>query len=183
MILKYMQSKQTLFILMLFIVLFVTFSCKKRQTFSSTPAIDFVNFTKDTVNQGDSLLISIHFQDGDGDFGYSYTSTQTCDLCRTDTSTSCLYHPTWSLFLLDKRDSCLEFFKMPYIDNRGSVKDIEGTIDIEKYNMCCKKIGFQACEPIAANVYDTAYYYVILKDRAGNFSNSLALPPLYVRCQ
>jgi hypothetical protein len=180
---KYLQSKETLLFFLFFLVIISIPACKKKQQFSSIPAIDFVRFTKDTVNQGDSLLMTIHFQDGEGDFGYGYTSTASCDLCRTDTSTSCLFHPTWSLFLLDKRDSCLEFFKMPYIDNRGSVKDLEGTIDIEKYNMCCKKIGAFACTPLGSNVYDTAFYYVILKDRAGHFSNSLALPPLYVRCQ
>ncbi len=179
-----LQSKYYLLVfpLVASIVLYL-YSCKKNPIYSTTPALEFAQFSKDTINQGDSLLITVKFKDGDGDLGFSYSSPNPCDLCRLDTSTSCLYHPTWSLFLLDKRDSCLEFFQMPFIENNPQNPSVEGQIDIEKYNMCCKKKSTIACTSLGAGIYDTAYYYVILKDRAGHFSNSLELPPIIVRCQ
>lgn len=178
-----MQSKYSILIFVSIIVIaYYLNACKKSPQYPLTPQLEFAHFSKDTVDQGDSLLITVKFKDGDGDLGFTYTSSEPCDLCRLDSSNSCLFHPTWSLFLLDKRDSCLEFFRMPYLESNPQNPSIEGQIDIEKYNMCCKKRGFIACTALSTGTIDTAYYYVILKDRAGNFSNSLPLPPLYVRC-
>lgn len=169
-------------ITMCMLLAYYSFGCKKTEPTAIIPQLSTPQYSKDTVNQGDSIKISVDFIDGDGDLGFSYTSSATCDLCRTDTSTSCLYHPTWSLFLLDSRDSCLEFFRMPYIESNPRNPELIGKIDIDKYNMCCKKSGTIACTSLGSTVYDSVSYYVILRDRAGNFSNSLKLPTIYVRC-
>ena len=82
--------------------------------------IDFVSYSKDTVAQGDSMQIVISFTDGDGDIGFSDISSKSCDVCAIKSDSSCLQHPTWSLFLIDGRDSCLEFFQLPYFSGSGN---------------------------------------------------------------
>lgn len=157
-------------------------SCGRSNTFPIEPKIEFVSYSKDTVSQGDSMQIIVSFTDGDGDIGFSEVSSKTCDVCTLEGDSSCLNHPTWSLFLIDGRDSCLEFFQLPYFSSSGKNQSLEGEITIDKYNVCCKKTGFTACTPLSIGVMDSSRWYVVLKDRSGHFSNYLSLPTVQIKC-
>lgn len=157
-------------------------ACNKGPQYSDEPFIRFESFSKTTVQQGDSLVISVYFEDGNGDLGFEENSPLSCDLCDLITENSCLNHPTWSAFLIDNRDSCLETFQIPYIESAGKNNSVNGIIDIRKYQLCCKIPGQVACENLGAGVYDTVQYYMLIKDRARNSSNIIALPKLVVEC-
>ncbi len=64
------------FILLIFPLLLV-FSCKKPPDYSDTPSIKFLNISKeqtfdpDILSFVDSVSVSIHFEDGDGNLGLS----------------------------------------------------------------------------------------------------------------
>lgn len=178
-----MQSKRLWGILSVTMLLtYIVTACHKGPQYPIIPSIEFNKFSKNIVDQGDSIRITITFKDGDGDLGWQNLSSQPCDLCNIQSDSSCLKHPTWSLFLIDTRDSCLELFQLPYLSGGGNNPSIEGSIDIDKYGMCCKKSGFTACAPLSSGTVDTARFFVVMKDRAGHFSNYLSLPPITVLC-
>lgn len=182
-----MQSKYYLIAFLLPILILTTiYSCNKTPQFSIIPKIEFIQFNKDTIpaeSFTDTLKISIDFKDGDGDIGFSYISYDSCDVNTVNSSNSCLFHPTWSLFLIDDRDSSLRTFRMPYIESNKQNPSIEGIIDIDVYNLELKKGLNLNCTTLGIGTLDTVVFYAIMKDRAGNFSNVATLPPFYVKCQ
>ena len=182
-----MQSKYYLIaFLVSFSILFFINSCKKNPNFSIIPFIEFQKFNKDTIiaeSFTDTIVVSLNFKDGDGNIGFDYVSSDSCDLNSVTATNSCLFHPTWSLFLIDDRDSSLRTFRMPYIESNKQNPSIEGVIDIEVYNLEIKKGLNINCGTLGVGAIDTVVFHAIMKDRAGNFSNVATLPEFYIKCQ
>jgi len=69
-----MFLKNTVYLYFLLLLGFLITACKKAPNYSKTPSISFSNLRvvsdlSDPDNPVDSVYISIHFQDGDGDIG------------------------------------------------------------------------------------------------------------------
>ncbi|MCB0524341.1 MAG: hypothetical protein R3A50_17455 [Saprospiraceae bacterium] len=169
-----MKKLFTPFLFLLLIVLLAAQFCVKPPDYPNEPVIEFLNLSKDILQQGkgkgDSLSITFSYTDGDGDLGYPDTD------------------PTPSVFVRDDRDSFPKFeYQLPYVEPQGASNGISGEISIVVPTSCCIFIdseGFpRACEQVPDTVlFDTLYYFVKIKDRAGNFSNEIKAGPITLRC-
>jgi hypothetical protein len=151
---------------LLFFVGMIWSSCLTPPEYPDEPKIAFVSMQKDTVRQGlDSNLITISFEDGDGDIGSDSIN---------------------NLFLTDSRlfpnGTRVQTFKTPVIPSQGIGNGVSGKIEIiiEPTSSCCRTIP--PCQPEAGAPMETAIYTMYLEDRAGNVSNVIELPPLHFIC-
>ena len=145
--------------------------CAVAPDFSDVPSIEFRTFTKDTLLQGslfnDSTYLTIYFTDGDGDFGIASTSNGT-NIYLTDTRTGEIFRS----------------FKAPLIPEVGSANGVSGTIKLKLYTTCCiytPDSGLIPCEPNPGET-NSVILEMYIKDRAGNQSNTITLPPLILEC-
>lgn len=152
-------------------------SCVEPPQYPNEPAIEFVSISTDTIDAvSGELLVTFSFTDGDGDLGFESFSEDSCGLC----DSSCYSHPTYSLFLVDTRKgfvdgdsiTCLTPFDMPYVPVKGSSKSISGEIDV--------KVTGIFCFPFLAT--DTVSFLITVKDRSGNFSNTIQTPTVFINC-
>lgn len=149
--------------------------CIKPPNYSDTPEISFTGLSKNIMQQGrsegDSVIISFSYTDGDGDLGYP----------KSDTTTS--------VFVKDNRDSFVKFkYKLPYVDPQGAGNGISGQVSIVIPTSCCifeTPEGIKlACENVPPSFqYDTLYYFIRIRDRAGNISNEIKAGPIGLKCQ
>jgi hypothetical protein len=149
--------------------------CIKPPDYPDTPGISFTGLSKNVMQQGrsegDSVTISFSYTDGDGDLGYP----------KADTTTS--------VFVKDNRDSFVKFrYKLPYVDPQGAGNGISGQISIVIPTSCCifeTPEGIKlACENVPSSFrYDTLYYFISIRDRAGNISNEIKAGPIALKCQ
>ena len=149
--------------------------CIKPPNYSNTPEISFTGLSKNVMQQGrsegDSITISFSYTDGDGDLGYPSSDT------------------TASVFVRDNRDSFVKFrYKLPYVDPQGAGNGISGQISIVIPTSCCifeTPEGIKlACENVPPSFqYDTLYYFIRIRDRAGNLSNEIQAGPIGLKCQ
>ncbi|MEX0811287.1 MAG: hypothetical protein WD048_03655 [Chitinophagales bacterium] len=160
------------------IVIFFWSACVSPPSYPLEPEIDFLSFSKDTINQLDTFSIRISFTDGDGDLGFQEFNAEECDPC----DSSCFEHPTVSLLLIDGRTNCLGSFNLPFVPEKGNSRSISGEIYFVPSSVCCLPPSGLACAPDPDYPLDSITYFVQLIDRAGNLSNKLELPPVYVRC-
>lgn len=151
--------------------------CISPPSYPIEPQISFLSISKTTAVQLDSLRVEFSFTDGDGDLGFEPYSPSDCDLC----SDSCLTEETLSIFVFDNRSECLTPFNVPSIPPKGSSDAISGKINMVIYPVCCIVNGF-ACIPSSEQPTDTVIFSIQLKDRAGNLSNIIDLPPVIVSC-
>ena len=141
------------------LVLTLLASCLKPPNYSFVPEIQFDSISNTSVNQLiDSVTVVISFTDGDGDLGALNTFP-------FDTITN--------LFFKDSRTGSVYRFQFPYITPIGSVKDISGEIAYTFAGITCR--------PNRTN--DTLHYTVQIADRAGNLSNEIITPDIYVNCR
>jgi hypothetical protein len=149
-------------------------NCAKRPDYPIEPVIEYIGISKNLLEQGtgyiDSLVVRFSFTDGDGDLGFPEND------------------PTPSVFFRDSRDS---FFKppiqLPYVDPQGASNGISGEITVKLPTTCCiftTKEGIKlACEDVPNTFkFDTFYYYIKIRDRAGHESNEIRTEPIYLRC-
>ncbi len=151
----------------LFLLSMLLVSCVKPDEFPEIPEITDVRIDKISVkNFEDVLTISIDFQDGDGDLGITDENTEA------------------HVYVIDSRTEVPDLIKIPWnLEAPGNVKAISGTLDL-KVNVCCidPETGI-ACstegdyEPTNRLTYD-----IIIKDRAGNFSEAFKTPVFEVTC-
>ncbi len=149
--------------------------CIKPPNYPDTPEISFTGLSKSVMQQGrsegDSVIISFSYTDGDGDLGYP----------KSDTTTSIL--------VKDNRDSFVKFrYKLPYVDPQGAGNGISGQVSIVIPTSCCifeTPEGIKlACENVPPSfLYDTLYYFIRIRDRAGNISNEIKAGPIGLKCQ
>lgn len=153
-------------------------SCVEPPQYPIEPAIELVSISTDSLQAvSGELLITMSFTDGDGDLGFESFSEDSCDLC----DSSCYSHPTYSLFLVDTRKgfsngdsvTCLTPFDMPFVPIKGSSNSISGEIDV--------KVTGVFCFPFLTE--DTLSYLITVKDRSGNFSNTIQTPTIHLTCQ
>ena len=137
--------------------------CQKPPDFSTTPVIKFVNFNLTTVHPDkDSLKLTFSFTDGDGDLGYQQGQNTNGDTTIHITDVR-----------VDKKDYTY-VLEMPYIDAKGSYKQISGNVVIDMINIC-------HCRPDHLNT-DTVWYRVKVRDRAGHESNEITTPQVILQC-
>lgn len=151
--------------------------CVEPPKYPNEPALELVSLSADTIQQlQDSLYIVFDFTDGDGDLGFESLSTDDCELC----DSSCYSHPTFTVFVLDNRFNivngdtvrCLKTFNLPYIPPKGATDAISGTITLLLTNEFC----------LPGRAIDTVSYGIMVKDRAGNFSNKIETGSVILRC-
>lgn len=156
-------------------ILLLASGCIQPPTYPKEPEITGVTISRNMITQLDSIRIKIEFTDGDGDIGYNNLDTSDCNLC----DSSCLKHPTLNLFLFDSRTGCMTPYNVPFIPEKGSSEAITGEISVVSPAIfCIPTSGIVGEFP----PFDTLTYYIQLKDRAGNLSNVMETPEIFVDC-
>jgi len=77
-----------------------------------------------------------------------------------------------NLFFLDNRTGYTDSFKIPNLTPQGNVKAITGIIAYTRSSFNC----------IPNKAFDTLYYTIYIEDRAGNKSNLITTPQIYLQC-
>jgi hypothetical protein len=145
-------------------VLLFLAACASPPEYPNEPQIEFVSWSKNTVNQGsqDTIYLKFSFTDGDGDLGNTKNNATNANI-----------------FLTDSRNNAAEFYYLPFIPQNGVGKSISGEVTIAISSICCwNQI------PVCAKKLRTEelIYTLQIKDRTGNSSNALTLPPITVDC-
>ncbi|MFN0035717.1 MAG: hypothetical protein ACKVUS_11670 [Saprospiraceae bacterium] len=147
--------------------------CVQPPDYPDEPVIAYVGLSKNLLQQGqdnDSFLVTFSFTDGDGDLGFPVTD----------------YTP--SVFVRDSRDSFPKpGFQLPYVEPQGAGNGISGEISVKLYSVCCiytAPDGINlACEDVPQSLqFDTFYYYIKIRDRAGHESNEIKTEAITLRC-
>jgi len=152
------------------ILLFLQFACKKDNSVSSVPTIEFVTLSKDTIIQGrqlnDSLIITLNFEDGDGDIGYEDNVA--------------------NIFLKDSRDDFIKEYASPVIPISGAANGVSGEIRIlitTLFNVCCIfDNGQDPCTKGISQPFNEFTYSIFIEDREGNRSNEVSTSTITLRC-
>ncbi len=154
-------------IILLFLGLFLVFACIKPEEYPIEPQITEIRFDKlELDNYTEPLVISIDFQDGDGDIGITEGKAQK------------------NIFIIDTRTGFIDSLAVPYnLEAPGNVKGILGTIDITQLSTCCIPDTGLPCTPDADYPRQQELVYEIyIADRAGNKSNVMRSPTLKINC-
>ena len=168
-----MTTQKITLCLLSFVLLLNVLACAKTETYPPEPEVTAIRFNKTEIKSAhlsagtpEAFVLIIDFKDGDGDIG------QTED------------HPETNLFVTDNRNQNTTEYAIPYdLESKGINKSISGTIDVNILQQCCIPLVGIPCSPNATYApTDTLSYTLVLKDRAGNISNTLQSPPLYLIC-
>ncbi len=156
--------------ILFFSCVYLITGCVKAPDFPPEPEINFIGFTKTSMNQGslnnDSTFLTIGFQDGDGDIGHPTNSTMR------------------NLFIIDKRTgNFFNQFKVPEIPEQGVGNGVTGEITVLMYTTCCIFPEFiPPCESPPQFPTNDVTFEVYLVDRAGNESNRIITEPITLLC-
>jgi len=152
----------------------VCFSCIQPPDYPVEPVIEYIGMSKNLLMQGegysDSLLVSFSFTDGDGDIGYPASN------------------PTPSVFIRDSRDGFEKPpLQLPYVEPQGASNGISGEITVKLPTTCCVFISPEgipfACDEVPFSVkFDTLFYFIKIRDRAGNMSNEIQTELIRLQC-
>jgi len=158
--------------------LIILFGCNTPPDYPDEPVIEFLSMSPDTVSQFETFRIEFTFTDGNGDIGFIETDTFSCNPC-TD---SCLLNPDLTVVLMDNRTNCMVIeYHLPFIPPKGSSDAISGIIEILVSTCCIPPSGFP-CTSDPSYPLDTVSYSITIRDRAGNFSNTIVTPQLFLVC-
>jgi hypothetical protein len=162
----------------LFLLLLLAFfqACVEPPDYPEGPELEFVSLNKDTILQGspgnnDELRITFSFTDGDGDLGTE---------------------PSKPIVLTDMRDGSQEWsFGFDAVPELGAANGISGEmtviINTGFSGVCCiyeRDDQVSPCgQPSILEPIDTLIYQIQVTDRAGNVSNVIQTPPIFVLCQ
>lgn len=141
--------------------------CFKKEVCSKIPLIEFASLSKNTMRQDsrDTFIIRIKFKDGDGDLGDNDTS-------RT----------AKNVFIVDSRDGFLQPYHLTPFNILTTSECINGTMDFILESSCCIDQYGQPCDAAQAT-RDTLQYLISIKDAAGNISNQIKTPEIYLICR
>jgi len=167
--------------LLLALIATVYFGCKKSETFSDVPAIEFRALTsaKDASGKDTTTIITISFTDGDGDIGYFSGGNGS------------IFDSTWSTYY---NDFVVTFFekqngiwvkdtvhvpptypgysaRLPYLTPKGNNKALKGEISMTQY----VKYGI-----LYRTQNDTIRYEVFIYDRSLNKSNTITTSEIVI---
>jgi hypothetical protein len=148
--------------------------CRKIPKFSETPNIQYKNirkvtfFNADQLIDADSIIVGIHFEDGNGDIGFPEDQRSEAN---TDYFVD-VYRQTNGVFAIVVFDDSLTFnSNLPLLAPVSASGPLEGDIF---HAMTFNYSSTQASD-------DTLKFVIKLKDRAGNFSNSVETDPIIIR--
>jgi hypothetical protein len=128
------------------IIMFL-FSCSKKNDlpFSAVPEIKIAKVNSNTIKQfEDSLIITLEYQDGDGDIGFSESDS-------------------FALIIKDIRLTSEDKFHISPLAPIGESIAIKGTI----------KVPIGKLFMFGTGNTETTRFRLLLKDRAGNWSNEV----------
>ena len=165
-----MPTKSYPVLLSVFVLSFSLMLCTGDGEIPEKPRIWFISFSKNEMLQGDinqdSVWMEIGFEDGDGDLGFGSSS------------------PEKDIFLFDKRTALLQdAYKLPDLPPTAG-KSINGSIRLRIFNTCC--LFPQGIPPCSAPVQfprDSIAYELYIVDRAGNQSERITSPQIYLNCR
>lgn len=154
-------------------------SCVKAPDYPIEPQIAFVSVSSSLVKTGSEDTITFSFTDGDGDIGPRISGdTADCACCRLTSNDSSVLHDSYfNIFLIDNRDGCLQFFASARVNSNGKFPGLEGEIDV------IRAIDTKKCSgpfPKPGCPIDTVIYSIMMRDRAGHFSNFIQTSQILV---
>jgi len=153
-------------------------SCLKGPEYAIEPHITNVTIDKTVIaNFEESFVVSIDFEDGDGDLGSDSNASEE--------------ELTDNIFLVDNRlnvglDSIfIRPFSVEMLTPSSGSQAIDGTIRVTITGLCCyNESGAPACFPNIARVETNEVIFdVYIEDRAGHQSNVMQTPPLTIQCK
>jgi len=155
---------------LLLLMMSAGWNCLESPNYPDEPFIEFLDISKDTLDQGifqqDSLVVRFSFQDGDGDIGKTEQDPQN------------------NIFFIDERTGTQDnTFGIPMIPEEGAANGVEGEIRVLLFSTCC--IYSDGADPCTINEQfplDTVQYRIYIKDRAGHKSNEILTTPIILRC-
>lgn len=164
-------------------LLFFVAGCTKPEQYDIVPNIWFESFDNSSHNVGELMKITIGFTDGDGDIGKDPNSgiDTALFLCNNNSSDTLhkIFYPdslkklVSTYYIQNDKDICVNTMNTEYIPNTGKYKSIKGEID---YLLTTDM--YKQCSP--SPCIDTQYFYIRIRDRAGNFSNVIKTPAVFV---
>jgi len=129
-----------------YILIVLLFSCKKDNTLSVVPTIEFQSISPLTAKEYIvDIIITISYADEDGDLGENNPDVH-------------------NLFVQDNRNDIEYKYRIPELSPSGSVISIEGTFTI--------KINGTGITDESSS--QQVNYTIYVKDRAGNSSNTVS---------
>jgi hypothetical protein len=151
-------------------------TCSRPPEFPDEPVIEFIGLSKNTIIQSrsiqlpkDTIEISFKFTDGDGNLGNP---------------------DSVNIILTDSRDGFNHLFKIGEIPQLGAGKGIQGNIKLSLTNrsdtryFCCTFPNTRlTCIQSTNYPKDSLYYSIKIKDRAGNWSNTIKTNYITILCQ
>ncbi len=149
----------------IFLVIFLTFSCKKLEQLPAIPNIEFTSFTVfDTTdilgNSAKGGRLKFYFEDGDGDIGLKSPSEIQLD---TTNLFFTLFRKSGGVMVPAPANDPLKpsDYRIPYLERLGQNKILKGTISVTFLYLFYSPA-------------DTIRYDFYLKDRAENLSNTVS---------
>ncbi len=143
-------------------------ACATPPEYPDVPAIEFLELSKDTLRRGsffdDTTFVKFSFTDGDGDIGD---------------------RDSLQLVVIDSRNDFTNEFRIPFVPKFGD-SGLKGEITVRLFTSCCifpDSLFLEGCTDVFSQMpYDELTYDIYIKDRAGNFSNTITTSPIYIRC-
>ena len=133
----------------------ITLSCCKKEdepVLDPVPAITLASIAPTTVKQfEDSILLLIEYEDGDGDLGF-------------------VHRDSLALQIKDKRLTEPDFYYVPALAPVESEISIQGIIEVVIPNTFL----------LGSGGIETTDYTLKMKDRSGNWSNTVVSPEITV---
>ncbi len=151
-----------------FFLLLIAGSCTQALEFDEKPEIQLISMSKNSLAQSfipdfDSILITIGFVDGDGDFGFNSTDTS-------------------KVYVVDSRTGFTYDFRIPQLNASGT-RGIEGDITVRTGSVCCIfEDGDVPCTVRPDYPIDTMVYDIYIEDLSGNISNTIRTPTIFISC-
>ena len=128
------------------LIVLLLFACKKDETLSVAPTIEFKSISPSTAQEYiDDINITISYTDGDGDLGENNPDV-------------------YNLFVLDNRNGIEYKFRIPELSPNGNEIAIEGNFNI--------KINGSGITN--SSISQQVNYDIYVTDRAGNSSNTVS---------
>lgn len=169
--------KNIIYILFTIALSFVFFACNNKPSYPDIPNIEYVSISKNHVNQFDTLWVKLRFTDGDGNLGRDVNLSANCVTnCEFISDSSCFKDPFFGAFLIDMRDSCFVYHKLPDFEPDGQIKAVSGEILLNIPPIFCKNGICTTC------TQDTLVYKILLRDASGNYSNSVFTDTIFIEC-
>lgn len=138
-------------------------ACKDK--YPAEPSIEFISVSKNylTQNGADSLQLKFSFVDGDGDIGDEETD---------------------NVFVTDARTGqVVASYRIPEYTENTKHTYRKGEISLIVYSQCCIYPDSSSCYANAAYPLDSMVYTVQVRDKAGNWSNTIESSIVQLDCE